>query len=107
MKTKEEVALAGAKAQADIDRYLTLARKASLRLEKVNEAGVSLGMVKPLRGKAIINQGRAATGRISDAAHAFAVLHVEQTRVCAENDCDVPPMTSAGGVTTMGGGGRG
>lgn len=107
MQTMEEVALAGAKAQADIDRYLTLARKAALRLEKVNEAGVSLGMVKPLRGKAIITQGRAATGRISDAAHAFAVLHVEQTRVCAENDCDVPPMTSAGGVTTMGGGGRG
>ena len=106
MKTKEEVALAGAKAQADIDRYLTLARKAALRLEKVNEAGVSLGMVKPLRGKSIINEGRAATGRIADAAQAFAALHIEQTRVCVENDCDVPPMTSAGGISVMGGGGR-
>lgn len=102
----EEVAIAGAKAQADIDRYLTLARKAALKLEKVTETGVSLGMVKPLRGKVLINQARAATGAISDAAHAFAELHREQTVVCKENGCDVPPMQSAGGVTVMGGGDR-
>lgn len=106
MKTIQDVATEGAKAQAAIDKYLTLATKAARRLEKVTETGVSMGMVKNIRGKILISQARAATGAISDAALAFAVLHKEQTAVCVENDCDVPALSSVGGVTTMGGGGR-
>jgi hypothetical protein len=106
MKSIQEVATEGAKAQAAIDKYLTLAMKAAKRLEKVTETGVTLGMVKNIRGKILISQARAATGAIADAALAFAVLHKEQTIVCVENDCDVPALASVGGVTTMGGGDR-
>lgn len=106
MKDIFEVAIEGAKAQSDLDRYLTKARKAALRLEEVSERGVELGMVKPIRGKIMINQARAATGKIADAALALAVLHKEQTMVCAENGCDIPPVTSVGGISVMGGGDR-
>lgn len=107
MNSMQDVATEGAKAQAAIDKYLTLALKAARRLEKVTEAGVTMGMVKNLRGKILISQSRAATGAIADAAHAFAVLHKEQTAVCVENDCDVPALASVGGVVTpMSGGPR-
>lgn len=105
MKDIFEVAIEGAKAQADLDRYLTKARKAALRLEEVSERGVELGMVRPIRGKIMINQARAATGKIADAAFALALLHKDQTMVCAENGCDIPPVKSVGGVIVPFGGG--
>ena len=101
-----EVAAEGSKAQTDLDKYLTKALKAARRLEEVTERGVELGMVKPIRGKILINQVRSATGKISDAAYALAILHKEQTMVCAENGCDVPPVSSVGGISIMGGGDR-
>lgn len=106
MNTMQDVATEGAKAQAEIDKYLTKAFKAARRLEDVSEKGVELGMVKPIRGKTLIAEARAATGKISSAAHAFAVLHKEQTFCCVENGVDVPAMTSAGGISIMGGGDR-
>ncbi len=106
MQDMQEIAIAGAKAQSDVDRFLTLARKAAVRLEKVTESGIAAGMVKPIRGKIMLAEARAATGAIAAAAHAFSVLHKEQTMVCAENGCDIPPVTSVGGVTVMGGGDR-
>ena len=102
----QEIALAGSKAQSDVDRYLTLARKAALRLEKVTESGIAAGMVKPIRGKILLAEARAATGAIAAAAHAFAVLHKEQTLCCVENGCDVPALPSVGGVSILGGGDR-
>ena len=106
MKDIFEVAIEGAKAQAEIDRLATKLLKASRRLEEVTEAGVAFGMVKPIRGKILLTQARAATGIVASAAHAFAVLHKDQTMVCAENGCDIPPVTSVGGVSVMGGGDR-
>ena len=106
MKDIFEVAIEGAAAQTDLDRYLTKARKAALRLEEVTARGIELGMVKPIRGKIMLNQARAATGRIADAATALALLHKDQTMVCAENGCDIPPVTSVGGVSVLGGGDR-
>jgi hypothetical protein len=106
MKDIFEVAIEGAKAQTDLDKLLTKALKAARRLEEVTERGIELGMVKPIRGKVLLSQARAATGAVSSAAHAFAVLHKEQTMVCAENGCDIPPVTSVGGVSVMGGGDR-
>lgn len=106
MKDIFEVAIEGAAAQTDLDRYLTKARKAALRLEEVTARGIELGMVKPIRGKILLTQARAATGIVASAAHAFAVLHKEQTMVCAENGCDIPPVTSVGGVSVLGGGDR-
>lgn len=106
MKDIFEVALKGAKVQAKIDRLFTELLEAGRELEKVTEAGISFGMVKPIRGKILLTQARAATGLASSAAHAFAVLHKEQTMVCAENGCDIPPVTSVGGISIMGGGDR-
>jgi hypothetical protein len=106
MNTMQDVATEGAKTQAEIDKYLTKAFKAARRLEEVNEKGVELGMVKPIRGKTLIAEARAATGKIAAAAHAFAVLHKEQTFCCVENGCDVPALGTVGGITTFGGGDR-
>lgn len=106
MNSMQDVATEGAKAQASIDKYLTLALKAAKRLEKVTETGVSLGMVKNIRGKILINQARAATGSIADASLAFALLHRDQTLVCVENDCDLPQLKTVGGITPMSGGPR-
>ena len=105
MKDMQEIALAGAKAQSDVDRYLTLARKAAIRLEKVTESGIAAGMVKPIRGKIMLAEARAATGAIAKAAHSFSVLHKDQTMVCVENGCDVPALPSVGGVIVPFGGG--
>ena len=106
MNDMQDVATEGAKAQAEIDKYLSKAFKAARRLEEVTEKGVSLGMVKPIRGKTLLAQARAATGDIASASHAFAVLHREQTFVCVENGCDVPALSSVGGIGVLGGGDR-
>lgn len=107
MNTVEEVVAAGVKAQAAIDKHLTLARKAAEKLAKITEAGVAFGMVpKAIKAKSLMAEAHRIPGLIATAAFAAAELHAKQTAVCIENDCDTPALKSAGGVVIQGGGGR-
>jgi len=106
MISMQEIAIKGAAAQGKIDKYLTLAYKAALENSRITELGINAGMVKPIRGKIMLAEARAATGAIAAAAHAFAVLHKDQTMACVESGCDVPALSSVGGISVLGGGDR-
>ena len=107
MKDMHEVTAAGVAAQAAIDKHLTAAYKAALKLSKVTERGVELGMVtKAIAAKTIIADARSLPGQIAEVAALAARLHAEQTRICQANDCDTPSPDTAGGVVILGGGGR-
>jgi len=98
MKTKQDVAQTGVKAQGGIDGSLTMARTNSLELEAVVERGVELGMVKAIQGKRMINDARKLTGMIAAAAAFAAEIHAEQTAVCKSNDCDTGVISTVAGV---------
>lgn len=107
MKTVEEVVAAGVKAQADLDRHLTRARKTAEKLAKITEAGISFGMVpKAIKAKTVIAEAHRIPGLIAEAAFAAAELHAKQTAICIENGVDTPAPDSVGGVVILGGGGR-
>jgi hypothetical protein len=107
MKTVEEVVAAGVKAQADLDRHLTRARKTAEKLARITERGVELGMVtKAIRAKTLIAESHRIPGMIADAAFAAAELHAKQTVICQENGVDTPAPATVGEVVIMGGGGR-
>jgi hypothetical protein len=105
--TKQEIAIKGAAAQAKIDKYLTLAYKASLENARITELGIKAEMVtKVIEAKTIAAEAREIPGMIAAAAKAAALLHAKQTGICVKNDCDLPTPASAGGITVLGGGGR-
>lgn len=110
MNTMDEVATAGVDAQANIDKYLFKALEAAKRNTEVTARGIELGMVKALKGKVLINKARRIEGLIAEAALAAAELHIEQTKVCADNGADTGSITTVGGVDVGGvhteGGGR-
>jgi len=107
MNDMRDVVAAGVKAQADIDKHLTAARKAAERCAKITEEGVRLGMVpKAIRAKSLMAEAHRLTGMIAGAALAAAELHAKQTVICQENGVDTPTPASVGDVVILGGGGR-
>lgn len=107
MRTMEELVAAGVKTQAAIDKHLTAAYKEAVKLSKITEEGVSLGMVpKAIAAKTIIADARSLPGRVAETAAFAARLHAEQTRICQANGVDTPAPASVGGIGILGGGDR-
>lgn len=107
MDTVEDVVAAGVQAQADIDRHLTKAYMAALRLAEITPKGVEFGMLtKAIAAKQIIAESRELPGLIAHAAAVAASLHAKQTKICQENGVDTPAPGTGGGVVIQGGGGR-
>lgn len=106
MKTMQEVAFEGVKAQAHMDKFLTQAYNAALRNVEVTERGVALKMRPAIKGKQMIARARKIAGMIAAAAEEAALLHAEQTAACVANGCDTGALDSVGGVVIMGGGDR-
>lgn len=107
MDTVEDVVAAGVQAQADIDKYLTKAYRAALRLAEVTAKGVEFGMLtKAIAAKQIIAESREVPGLIAHAAAMAAALHAKQTKICQDNGVDVPAPGTGGGIVIQGGGGR-
>jgi PIN domain nuclease of toxin-antitoxin system len=107
MNTVEEVVAAGVQAQADIDKHLTKAYLASLRLAEITAKGVEFGMVpKAIAAKTIIAESREIPGLIAHAAAMAASLHAKQTKICQDAGVDTPTPSSVGGISILGGGDR-
>lgn len=96
--TPQDVADAGVQAQADLDRRLFKSLESARMNTAVTEAGVAMGMVKPLAGKLLIAKAREIEGALAYAARLAAELHIEQTKVCVENGVDTGTLTTVGGV---------
>jgi len=69
MTKMQEIASSGVQAQADIDRHLDKAYKAALRNIEVTENGVEAGMVRAIKGKAMIAKARKIAGMIEGASN--------------------------------------
>jgi len=106
MDTMQDVATAGAQAQADIDAALAAADEAAGRLVDITKRGVELGMVTGIAAKRILGAARSARGGLGAVAADFADLHVQQTKICKENSVDTGTLITAGGVALPNGGGR-
>lgn len=105
--TMQEIAAAGAAAQADIDKHLSKAYHAAQRLAHITEEGVKAGMItKAIAAKMMLADARVLPGLIANAALHAANLHRGQTDACIRNNCDIPTPSEAGGVVIQGGGGR-
>lgn len=108
LETMQDVADAGVAYQASLDKRLFQALEAARGNTAVTEAGVALGMVKPLEGKVMIAKAREIEGAIATVARLAGEMHIQQTKACIAANVDTGGLTTVGGVTlppaTMGGG---
>lgn len=95
----QDIAEAGVQAQAGLDHHLTKALEAAAINTSVTCDGVAAGMVNsPLKAKLLIAKARSLEGAIAYAAVLAAELHIDQTKICKDNNVDTGTLASVGGV---------
>jgi len=82
---------------ASIEKQLSLAHDALMKLSKIWMQGNSLGMMGALETSELTWKTKEVAGIVASAEQALYVLHQRGTAIAQKNNCDIPVIEGGGG----------